>query len=127
MKHDGMFYGATPLIFERAKQLRLNPTIAEQKFWEELGERDFAFKFRWQHPIDIYIVDFYCHPIRLAVELDGRYHLNKEVQENDSAREFELNELGIRMVRFTNEEVIYDVESCVDRLYDIVTSSDPTL
>ena len=72
-----MFFGAKPDIFQKAAQLRENPTKAELTFWNELKDsKRIGAKFRRQHPIDIFITDFYCHPLKLVIEIDGGYHLN---------------------------------------------------
>ena len=77
-----MFYGANPNIFEKASELRRNMTSAEKLLWAELKNRKiFKSRFRRQHPIDIFIVDFYCHQNKLAIEVDGEIHSEKEVQE----------------------------------------------
>jgi very-short-patch-repair endonuclease len=74
-----MFYNAKPHIFEKAKILRKNMTETEQKLWEELnGKKMLGLRFRPQHPIDIFIADFYCHLIKLVVEIDGGFHKLKE-------------------------------------------------
>ena len=70
-----MFYNAKPHIFEKAKMLRKNMTEAEQKLWGKLKrEKMLGLRFRPQHPIDIFIADFYCHPIKLVIEVDGGIH-----------------------------------------------------
>ncbi|MFZ0281389.1 MAG: DUF559 domain-containing protein, partial [Bacteroidales bacterium] len=83
-----MFYGAKKSIFLRAIELRNNMTQAEKILWEELKKKE-IFKARWkrQHPIDIFVVDFYCHKYKLAIEVDGEIHLNEEVRERDDGRE----------------------------------------
>lgn len=76
-----MFYGASPNSFDKAKLLRNNMTEAEKILWEKLKNRNiFKARFRRQHPIGIFIVDFYCHDYKLVIELDGEIHLNKEVR-----------------------------------------------
>ena len=66
-----MFYKADPLVFENARKLRNNLTPAEQTFWLRLKEQFPAYKFRRQHPISIYIADFYCHKLKLVIEIDN--------------------------------------------------------
>jgi len=86
-----MFFGAKPEIFEKASVLRENMTQAEKILWEKLKDRTlFKQKFRSQHPIDIFIVDFYCHSLRLVIEVDGDYHLEKNQHEYDIGRSGEL-------------------------------------
>ncbi|MFH2141903.1 MAG: DUF559 domain-containing protein [Bacteroidota bacterium] len=103
---QSMFYGAKPDIFQKAAELRANETGAERKLWQYLkGNKFEGYKFRRQHPIDIFIVDFYCHKARLVIEIDGGIHKLAEVKEHDEGREFELKELGLSIMRFTNTEV----------------------
>ncbi|MCW3108841.1 MAG: hypothetical protein JWQ09_3347, partial [Segetibacter sp.] len=73
-KEGGIFNEAHPLVFERAKELRKNMTEAEKLLWEYLKGGINGFKFRRQHPIGIYIADFYCHSFKLIIELDGKIH-----------------------------------------------------
>ena len=102
-----MFFGAKPDIFEKAAILRDNLTNAEKLLWEKLNDRNlFKNKFRRQHPIDIFVVDFYCHPIRLVIEVDGGYHLSSEQKEYDIGRSAELENWGLKIIRFTNNEVL---------------------
>lgn len=70
-----MFYSAPPYAFERARELRMNMTQAEEILWEHLKKKQLnGYKFRRQHPVFKFIVDFYCHKAKLVVELDGEYH-----------------------------------------------------
>lgn len=117
MKTD-MHYGAYPAIFEYAKKLRNNPTRAEARMWEYLQKhRIIGNKFRRQHPIWIYVADFYCHYLRLVIEIDGDIHFEKEVQEKDEIKERDIRNLGVDVIRFTNVEVLCDIDSVLSRLY----------
>ena len=69
-----------------------------------------------QHPLSIYIADFYCHKIKLVIELNGGYHENKEVRIYDATREKYISDFGIRVIRFKNEEVINDIEDVLSRI-----------
>jgi very-short-patch-repair endonuclease len=101
-----MFYNAKPHIFEKAKALRNNMTNSELALWEKLkGKQMLGLRFRPQHPIDIFIADFYCHPIKLVIEVDGGIHKTTEQKEYDIGRTAELNYWGIEVIRFTNEEI----------------------
>lgn len=82
-----MFYGANPLLFAKAKELRNNMTQAEVVLWEYLRTKPSGYKFRRQHPIGIYIADFFCHKLNLAIELDGSIHDLEEVRLNDEERQ----------------------------------------
>jgi very-short-patch-repair endonuclease len=107
-----MFYGAKRNIFINAKMLRRNMTLPELVLWSRLRDRKvFNVKFRRQHPIDIFIVDFYCHELKLVIEVDGEVHNDRK--EYDSGREAELNKYGIKVLRLTNHQVIFDLKEVV--------------
>jgi very-short-patch-repair endonuclease len=102
-----MFYNAKPHIFEKANNLRKNLTQAEFILWEQLkGKKVLDLRFRPQHPIDIFIADFYCHPLKLVIEIDGAIHNTIDQKEYDINRVAKLNEWGIKVIRFTNDDVI---------------------
>ncbi len=97
-----------PVIRDRARQLRRSPTQAEQILWRYLRNHQLAgLKFRRQHPIGPYIVDFYCAKVGLIIEVDGLYHERQE--DYDAERTRWLNELGYRVIRFSNQEVLEQV------------------
>ncbi len=109
-----MFYNAKPQIFERARNMRKNMTETELLLWEKLkGKKILGLRFRPQHPIDIFIADFYCHPIQLVIEVDGGIHKSKDQKEYDLGRTAELNYLGIEVVRFTNDEIEKDLNKVI--------------
>jgi len=98
-----------------ARALRQQPTRAEENLWAQLrGSRFHGAKFRRQVPFDRYVVDFYCHAAKLAVELDGRQH--EWFAEYDAGRTEVLERVGIRVIRFTNEEVCGDLDCVLTRL-----------
>jgi very-short-patch-repair endonuclease len=112
-----MFYNAKPHIFEKAKLLRDNMTVSEKKLWEHLkGKKMLNLRFRPQHPIDIFIADFYCHPLKLVIEVDGGIHKSKDQKEYDLNREAELNSWGIKVIRFTNEDVECNIASVISEI-----------
>jgi very-short-patch-repair endonuclease len=92
-------------LTSRARTLRREGTPAERKLWYEFL-RDQPEKFTRQKPLGNYIADFYCARCRLAVELDGDSHLIEGAQRYDQARTQALESLGVRVVRFTNSEVM---------------------
>ena len=101
-----MFLGASPEIFKRAIELRKNMTGTEKILWSALRRKQLSGKrFRRQHPIETFIIDFYCHEARLVIEVDGGIHLEKEHKEYDSGRSNELEQLGLKIIRFTNEQI----------------------
>jgi len=118
-----MFYGASRNIFEKAHALRRNMTEAEKILWNQLKNRRlFKTRFRRQHPIDIFIVDFYCHEFKLAIEIDGEIHLEKEVVEYDDGRTHDLEKLGIKIMRFTNEQVFTEISNVLKEILEEVSS-----
>ena len=104
-----MFYGALPDLFYKAKLLREHVTHSEKLLWERLQENQLGVRFKPQHPIDIFIADFYSHELKLIIEVDGESHAHQS--DYDSGRTEELNKYGIEVIRFTNEEVINDIET----------------
>ena len=103
---DELFKGANHKLFEFSKVLRKTATETEDVLWQSLRRKQLnGFKFRRQHPLDKYIADFYCHDAQLVVEVDGEIHNTEENKEYDKGRSYELKELGITVIRFTNEEV----------------------
>ena len=101
-----LFYGASIEIFRRAEILRHNMTEAEQLLWRELNFNQIkGYKFRRQHPINQFIVDFYCHKAKLVIELDGEIHNKEEVAERDEGREYMLKNFGLEVIRFKNKDV----------------------
>ena len=118
--HVTMFYNAKPHFFEKAKALRKNMTESEKKLWQFLMEKKvLKLRFRAQHPIDIFIADFYCHPLKLVIEVDGGIHKSKDQKEYDIGREVELGNWGIKVVRFTNEEIENDISRVMNEIESI--------
>ncbi len=110
LKISGMHDGAKPEIFKNAEKLRANMTKSELLIWQFLKTKPLGVKFRRQHPINRYILDFYCHQKRLAIEIDGGYHLSSEQKEKNMQRTLYLNGVGIKEIRYTNEEVLNSLE-----------------
>ena len=99
-----------PVILAYAREMRQPQTIAEANLWRVLRNRQTGFKFRRQHPIDRFIIDFYCAEARLLIEVDGDSHLERNQVEYDKARTDYLEDLGYRVIRFTNDNVRYNIE-----------------
>jgi len=98
---------------------RINYTEAEKKIWEEiLKQRKIGYKFLRQKPINRFILDFYCSELNLAVEIDGRSHDKKKGY--DESRDNFLYQIGIRTIRFTNEEVLNNIENVRRKLMSII-------
>jgi len=109
-----MFYGAPGIGFENAQRLRSEMTEAENTLWLRLCKKQLlGQRFRRQHPMANYIADFYCHKAKLVVEVDGLYHSSTEQLQYDLIRTSELNDLGIKVLRFTNHEVLHDIEEVI--------------
>ena len=99
---------------EHAKELRRNMTPAEKILWQELRANKLGVHFRRQQVIAGFIVDFYCHKSALVVEVDGDIH---DLQhEEDVRREKALRELGMRIVRFTNHQVMNNLAKVVEEI-----------
>jgi very-short-patch-repair endonuclease len=112
-----MFFGAKAELFTLALQMRKNPTEAESAMWKILRKfRQSGFPFRRQHPIEFYIADFYCHNLRLVVEVDGEIHTEKEIQSQDEGRTGELERFGIKVLRFTNSQILNDSDLVVEKI-----------
>ena len=114
LKISGMHDGATPKVYRNAAKLRENMTEPEIKLWDYLKTKPMGFKFRRQHPIAGYILDFYCHKLRISIEVDGGYHLNKEQKELDTQRTEYLKSVDITEYRFTNEEILNQFEKSIE-------------
>ncbi|MCX6753113.1 MAG: DUF559 domain-containing protein [Candidatus Nomurabacteria bacterium] len=110
----------------RAKELRKNQTEAEIKFWNEVlkNEKLKNFKFTTQKPIDNFIVDFYCSALGLIIEIDGNIH--KFQKARDTERDNILKEkFGLRILRYTNEEVLNNAEFVLDDLIKRINTTHP--
>lgn len=99
-----------------AKENRSNATLAEQVLWEELRSNQLGSKFLRQHIIGDYIVDFLCRQDGLVIEVDGAYHAERQQQEEDRIRTEWLERYGFRVLRFTNEEVLYNTENVINEI-----------
>jgi len=102
---------------ERRKLLRSRPTLAEHRLWECLRSKQLReFRFRRQFGVGPYIVDFYCPREKLAIEVDGGYHIVDDIAMNDKDRQANIEALGIRVIRFTNEEVLNGLPDVLKRI-----------
>ena len=104
-------------LLEIRKELRQESTFAEQLLWNEIRNGKLnELKFKRQHSIGNYIVDFYCAAKRLIIELDGGVHDTKEQKEKDKLRDENLREMKFTILRFTNEEVIHKMEIVLTKI-----------
>ncbi len=104
-------------VKDKRKNLRNNPTDAEKYLWYELRESQLNNKkFRRQHSIGKYVVDFYCPEERLVIELDGVQHEEVEQKEYDEKRTEYLDSMGINVIRFKNTDVIFGRNEVVNKI-----------
>lgn len=101
---------------ERRRELRKRETSQENLLWEKLRNRKLGAKFRRQHDVGGYILDFYCAEKRLIIEIDGGIHKNKENQEYDKVRDKYFRELNFKVLRFNNEEIDKNVERVLEKI-----------
>lgn len=107
--------GREPDLTPVAKKLRKDMTFPERLLWSRLRAKQQRFKFRRQQPIGVFVVDFYCSEARLLVELDGRSH--RGTADEDDARQAWLEQQGIQVVRFTNDQVLRDIDAVVKAIW----------
>ena len=104
------------LLKEYTRENRKNATLAEDVLWEQLRDNGLGVKFMRQHVIGDYIVDFVSRHDGLVVEVDGGYHSEPRLQEDDRLREEYLERMGYHVIRFTNEEVLYNIEYVIEQI-----------
>ena len=120
------YYGASPEMLKRASILRNEMTETELLLWERLRKnKNRGYRFRAQHPIGKFIVDFYCHEALLVIEIDGSIHQTEIVAERDKGRELEISKLGIKVVRFTNNDIYDDLDNVAVTISRIIESTRP--
>jgi very-short-patch-repair endonuclease len=113
-------------VFRKAHDLRHPMTDAEKLLWDKIRNRKLqGLKFRRQHPIHYYIADFYCHEKRLIVEVDGGIHLDEAVKKHDENRTAELDRFGIKVIRFTNEQIFEQLEQVLEEIVKIAKPPHP--
>ncbi|MDP4220010.1 MAG: endonuclease domain-containing protein [Bacteroidota bacterium] len=106
-----------PYLTEFAREIRKNPTYTEKLMWRALRNRkQDGLKFRREHPIEGYIVDFYCHEHNLVIEIDGSIHDEPSKRIADEIRQKKLEESGYRVLRFTTEEININIDSVIETI-----------
>ncbi len=100
----------------RARELRRSMSLPERLLWQALRGRPGSLKFRRQHPLGRYVLDFYCPAARLVVEVDGQSHGMGRRPEQDAVRDRWLTEQGLRVVRFDATDVLRDLEAVVSAI-----------
>jgi very-short-patch-repair endonuclease len=108
---------------QRARGLRRNATDAENRLWRILRNRGIGAKFRRQFPFGPYILDFYCLDRRLVVEVDGGQHFEPEQAAKDAERTAILEKSGLKVLRFTNREVLLEADAVAESIRQAVVGS----
>ncbi len=116
---DPRLYG---VLKEFAEENRKNPTEAECVLWNTLKAKGVGLKFRRQHIIEDFIVDFFCNEKKLTIELDGGYHRVPEQMKKDEERTARLQELGYTELRFTNEQVLCEIDNVIKEIIQVAQS-----
>ena len=107
----------TPTLLEAARHLRRRQTRAEQVLWAQVrAHRLMGLKFSRQVPVGPFILDFYCHSLRLAIEVDGGYHKEPDVASRDQERSLVLEGSGTMVLRFSNREVLEELDTVLSRI-----------
>ncbi len=101
------------------KFLRQEPVLAEKILWKFLRNNQLGYKFRRQFGIGHYVVDFYCHPLRLILEVDGWTHDFEKTQQKDGEKQIFLEKSGYKVIRFKNEEVYGDVGVLLEKIKNV--------
>ena len=111
------------LLKEYSHDLRKEMTLSEKSLWKALRDNFQGFRFRRQHVIGDYIADFICLPARLVIEVDGEYHSTPQQRMLDETRTAYLKEKGYRVIRFTNDEVDFQIKEVVLKIKESLTPS----
>ena len=104
------------LLKEFARKNRHNMTLAERVLWDELRANRTDRKFLRQHIVGDYIVDFLCREEGLVIEVDGGYHSERVQQHDDEVRQRWLEKMGYHVMRFSNEEILFDLDRVIDEI-----------
>ncbi len=110
-------------LVNRARELRKTMTPGEVLLWQRIRKRQLGVQFHRQVPINKYIVDFYCHEIQLAVEIDGSSHDHPDQSGKDLERQTVLESLGVRVIRFTEAEVLKKTGEVLQTIKHVADSS----
>ena len=110
-----------PKLKNLARELRKNMTFGEVLLWQEIRNRRLGYQFHRQVPIDAFIVDFYCHELQLAIEIDGSSHNHPEMSKIDIRRQQKLEKLGVNFLRFGEAEVRKNTGRVVSDIHNWIT------
>lgn len=108
------------ILKDFARENRKNMTEAESVLWNSIRNKGLGVKFLRQHIIGDYIVDFVCQETGLIIEVDGGYHSEPCQKEEDDTRTRYLESKGFKVIRFTNEEILFNIESVINRVYNLI-------
>jgi len=109
-----------PYLKKLARELRKNSTLGEILLWEEIKGKRLGYQFHRQVPLDCFIVDFYCHELMLAIEVDGGSHDNESAIKLDQKRQSKLESLGVKFLRFDDEDVKTQTERVVSSISEYI-------
>ena len=113
IKLASIYVGRGPSL---PRTLRRNATEAERQLWRRLRNRQLGAKFRRQQPLGRYVLDFYCHEHALVIEVDGAHHYQDQQAEADRDRTAWLEAVGLRVLRFTNREVMTELDRVLEQV-----------
>ena len=126
MEREGKIFNLQKLK-KRRQFLRNNPPVPEARLWSRLkGKQLNGYKFRRQHSIDSYIVDFYCSEMKLAIEIDGDSHYFQDTQIRDKIRTEKIYRHGVCLIRFTNTEIMKNIEGVLGEIVRHCTTPNPS-
>ena len=124
LKQNNFFLPYNPALVERAREMRKNPTPAEQKLWNLLRNTipfgRGGFRVWRQRPIDHFIVDFYIPQLKLVIEVDGDFHFSPDGLAYDQERSRILEGYGLFIIRFTNQEVLHNLDEVWERICEFL-------
>jgi very-short-patch-repair endonuclease len=103
-----------PELKDLARELRKNMTHSEVLLWQQIRRKSLGYQFHRQVPMLKYIVDFYCHELLLAIEVDGEFHKYPDVSTNDLERQEKIETYGVNFLRFDNKEIKQDINSVLE-------------
>jgi very-short-patch-repair endonuclease len=116
-----------PKLKKLARTLRNQSTKSEIILWHYLKSKQMmGYDFHRQKPVDNYILDFFCYELMLAIELDGYSHQHDEVFEKDLKKEQKMNELGIKILRFQDDEVYFDIDNVLRSIENYIRDFEKT-
>ncbi len=115
-----MHQGARSRLFKNALRLRENSTNSENILWERIKNKQLGYKFRRQHPLGVFILDFYCHEVKLCIEVDGEYHYQDDQILYDQERTKLIVASGLKLIRFDNSRVINHIEEVVSEIKETI-------